>query len=988
MEAVVAQATAQAAGSLVVPAVDSSKGIFSYLKRKYGYVRNMGKNFADLQREEKYLCDEEEDVKTRLDRNRLKMEKTRRCETWLNEVVKMKEEIKDLNAEYRNVRKFLCGLCPFPSLVKLGKRIVEKTAEVVSLKNQIGQITVMVEKAPAPVVKKYAKKIEEVPSLNKHVEMLQECLRNAALKRICIWGPPGVGKTTIMENLHDTVGDSHHFDIIFWVTLNTNGNVRDIQEVLVERLDLKAEEHSNDQRADMISEELKNKSYVLFLDGVSSEINLREVGIHEEHKHGKVVFACRYRNICGQTDEDINVRRLSNEDAQKLFWEIVGLHVKDNQDIKPVAKLIVKECGGMPYMIKLIGNSLENEENPAIWRDTLSQLRSPSMEPKQELEEVYNSFKLVCDKLDSYKLACLLYWAIFPSGYELHQDYIIECWRAEQFFPLLRKLGEARDRGHYILNEFVGKSLLEKGRKAAHYKMFEHFQRVALRIANQDENSCRILVKEGEKIREEEWEIANRISLIGLSLSTLPKRPKCCRILTLLLQESSLDEFPRSFFGYMCSLQLLDLHDTKIRLLPSSISSLINLKVLFLNNCNQLMQLPAEVGDLRSLEILDIRHTGIHSLPIEIGRLTDLKCLRVSFVENVVSHNHVGGPRDIIASNTIAKLVSLEELTVDVNPNNGRWNQTASSIAIEVASLEDLSTLCFYFPDVDCFQNFINTSKSWNGNNTLWGGNNFRAFSIVVGYHQRSSPLTEFDVSGCSAEKQLRFSAGEGFPDAILKVLEQAYAFELIGHRTATNLSDFGADKLGGLEACMVEECNEMTSIVDGNHTGGVAFQRLKKLHINNLPKLVHIWKGSIQSESFILLTTLTLKGCHSVKTLFSEEMVLLFNQLQYLQVEDCNEIEEIIKDGSVVESRAFPKLKDLQLCYLPKLSNIYHVSLEWPSLEMAIIKTCEELKNFPSTFQNATRLSVIRCSQAWWNRLIWPDDMVRDRFKDYHQLI
>ncbi|KAK1575862.1 hypothetical protein Q3G72_008973 [Acer saccharum] len=1044
MTAIIEPAIAQATGSLVGPAIDGGKGIFNCLKRKYGYVKNMSRNFANLEQEEEYLRNEEDDVMAILDRNRLKMQQTNRCKTWFDEVGKLKGEINDLKTEYRRIRKSFCGLCPLPGLMKLGKKILKKTADVVSLKDQIrqGQVKIMCAKPPDKVNKKKAKNIKEFPSLNEHVEMLQEYLRDVKLKRICIWGPPGVGKTTIMAKLHDAVDESHTFDFIFWVNVNTDTNVEEIQKVLLERLglDLKAEEHSKYQIADMISEELENKKYVLFLDEVSSEINLEDVGIREHHSDGKVVFACRYRYISSQADEQINVQRLSDEDAWKLFRETVDLDLNNYRDIKPVATNIVNECGGMPLMIKLIGKSLKRVEVAAIWRNTLNQLRSPSMERKQELEEVYKFFKLVCDKLTPNKRSCLLSWAIFPAGYEPHRDYIIECWRAEECFKHWSKLGEARDEGHAILHEFVDQSLLENGRKVAHYKMYEHFQRVALRIANQDENSYRILVKERETIREEEWELANRISLVRLSLSTLPERPNGDKILTLLLQVSNSVEFPISFFVDMCNLRLLDLHDTKIKLLPSSISSLIKLTVLFLNNCTELMQLPAEVGDLCSLEVLDIRHTGIHALPAEIGQLTRLKCLRVSFVEHAGNHNQVEArPRDIISSNIIARLVSLEELSINLNPNNGRWNQTLRDIAVEVASLENLTCLCFNFPDVECFQNFINTSRSLNGNNTQLEVDNLRSFSIFIGYHQ---PCIEFDISGYSAEKHLRFSAGDGFPDAILKMLKEACAFELIGHRTAANLSGFGADKLGGLEACIIEECNEMISIIDGNHagdaaftrlkelhinnlpklvhiwkgsagsfpvletltlkgcnemmsiidenhTGDAAFQRLKELHINNLPKLVHIWKGSIQAGSFTVLTTLTLKGCHSLKTLFSQEIVLQLKQLQSLDVEDCKEIEKIIEDGSVVEPEVLPKLKKLELCSLPRLSNIcQNLSLEWPSLEATIIKTCEELKDFPSTFEKAAKLGVIRCTQDWWNQLVWPNDNVKNRFQSFQQLI
>lgn len=226
-----------------------------------------------------------------------------------------------------------------------------------------------------------------------------------------------------------------------------------MQEKLVKQLNLKVEELNNEQRAEMISEELKNKRYVLFLDGVSSEIELEKAGICDEHEERKVVFACRDRNICWQTDVDINVRRLSDEDAEKLFWEIVGVHLKENRNIKPIGRLIINECGGMPNMVKIIGAWLKNVNDPAIWRSCLSQLRSPSGEQGQELEDFYRVFKLVCDKLEAEKKLCLLYWAVFPTGYEVPRDYIIECWRAEHFSCRSKRLGRHATEGtQYWMN--------------------------------------------------------------------------------------------------------------------------------------------------------------------------------------------------------------------------------------------------------------------------------------------------------------------------------------------------------------------------------------------------------------------------------------------------------------------------------------------------------------------------------------------------------
>nr|POE97398.1 putative disease resistance protein [Quercus suber] len=267
----------------------------------------------------------------------------------------------------------------------------------------------------------------------------------------------------------------------------------------------------------------------------------------------------------------------------------------------------------------------------------------------------------------------------------------------------------------------------------------------------------------------------------------------------------------------MCGLRVLDLYDTRIMSLPSSISSLINLRVLYLNNCGELMELPPQLEKLKSLEILDLRGTGILTLPEELAQLTGLKCLRVSFKQNFGCPNHINGkPKDLIPSNVIACLSSLQELSIDVDFKNQSWNQIVDRVAEEVASLKALTSLCFYFPKLSCFETFIKNSKSWKGNSMGWEDNGFRSFRILVGNH-RVDTFRGFDFFGYTAERHLRFSAGEeDIPFALSKVLNKALSFELIGHHCAKNLSVFGTKYLKEVEACTVEECNEIESIIDG----------------------------------------------------------------------------------------------------------------------------------------------------------------------------
>ncbi|CAB4289073.1 unnamed protein product [Prunus armeniaca] len=769
------------------------------------------------------LQNREADVKNVLAANVGRMHITNECRNWFQRVNEKKDKIQHLKTKYRRINKYLCGLCPFPSLLRLGRDVVKETKELVSLRDQIKlENPIMTENAPTPPDRfrnRHAQKIDDLPSLNRHVEIVQDLLKQDEFKRVCIWGPPGVGKTTVMENLHDKVGQTSQFEVIFWVTMDNTECVEKIRRVLEDQLGLPVDEKSStDKRRAKISEELKNKSYLLFLDQVSSKINLREVGIHDDHNCGKVVFACTSRdngNFCGPTDEDIKIEKLSKEDAQKLFNRKVSADIMKKQEIIRLAPLIVNECGGMPHMINLIAQKLAKVNDPARWRDTLLELQAPTV---------------------------LVVLGTFPVGYEVHRDYITECWRAEQLISFAR-LGETRDRGHTVLDEFVNVGLLDRGIKARHYKMFEHFQRVALRIAKCNAGSHCILVKEGANITEEQWTCAERVSLIQHQLSALPEQPQCSGILTLLLQENK-----------------------------------------------SLTQIP-----------------------------------------NVSSHNHFqGNPVVVIHPDTVSKLISLEELSIGIDHHNTEWNNIVGAIVEELVGLEELTTLCFYFPGEDCLRPFICQSVSWNRENTP--GNSFRSFNIIVGHHQTNNP-SEFDISECSTEKHLRFS---------------------------------GADRLGGLEICKIEECNEMESIM----------------------------MGLVSPESLSRLTKLILKDCPSLENLFSKAhgIVQQLVQLQHLEVEHCLEMKEIIETGSDV-SAALPKLKTIELRNLPKLCTIWsEVSWEWPSLETIEIRECVMLKDLPSTMANAIKLRWIRCTSDWENELNWPSDpAIKDRFQRmfvsvYHQ--
>ncbi|KAH9727202.1 Disease resistance protein SUMM2 [Citrus sinensis] len=454
----------------------------------------------------------------------------------------VKGEFENLCNKYQQTGGCLCGKRPIHSQLKLGKQIEKMIGKIRSLRTEIGQIIKMVPKLPDPFISRHA----------------------------------GVGKTTIMENLHHSIGESRRFDIIFWENINTDGNIRDIQEIILERLKVNAKELNNDLRADIISKELNDRSYVLFLDGVSSEINFKEIGMHDDHGRGKVVFACRSREFCWQADGVIHVQQLCQREAKKLFWEVVGVHLKKYPDIELVADSIVKECGGMPYMLKLIGKELANQSEVAIWRATADELRLTSSEEKKELEEVDRFFTLVYKNLSLEQQHCLLGWAIFSTGLELSQDYIIDGWAAQKFLASFNKIGDA-----HMPNCCEILTLILEGKRLEKLptSFFDYMCHLQLLDLHETNIGC----------------LPPSISRL-INLNALFLRSSCSLLLQLPAE-----------IGRLQKLEILDVSHTKVQCLPSEIGQLIELKYLRVSrveNVGNHTHADAGSGEMISLNII------------------------------------------------------------------------------------------------------------------------------------------------------------------------------------------------------------------------------------------------------------------------------------------------------------------------------------------------------------------------------------------------
>uniref|UniRef100_A0A2N9H7S8 NB-ARC domain-containing protein n=1 Tax=Fagus sylvatica TaxID=28930 RepID=A0A2N9H7S8_FAGSY len=129
----------------------------------------------------------------------------------------------------------------------------------------------------------------------------------------------------------------------------------------------------------------------------------------------------------------------------------------------------------------------------------------------------------------------------------------------------------------------------------------------------------------------------------------LPKRLECQQLKFILLDgEEHSEPIPNQFFEGVKDLGVLVLGGVCLPL-PSSLSSLHNLRALVLRRCE--IEDVAIIGELKKLKALTIS-TSIKKLPVEIGQLTHLQLLDLKGCNQL----------EVIPCNMLSNLKRLEEL--------------------------------------------------------------------------------------------------------------------------------------------------------------------------------------------------------------------------------------------------------------------------------------------------------------------------------------
>ncbi|XWS62389.1 hypothetical protein CRYUN_Cryun06bG0006500 [Craigia yunnanensis] len=823
------------------------------------------------------------------------------------------------------------------------------------------------------------------------VRQALDCINRGDIKRIRITGR---NEQRVIEAIKNHQDVAPEFRYILGFALAEHQSSAEVHEVIDRRLDLRQTRCSGSVNIDPefeLPDYLQSPGILLLLEDSYKNMNVDNLSLPLQinlndldnplHRDSNVMI------FNSKMAADLEIRMEDHLLSWEVFCRNAG-EVMLSSTIQQIAARVVKECQGNLQAIILMARSLKKiTDDVNLWELAVQTL---STRPSSEVEDVdyvlANALTFIWERMNNKTRHCIKLCTWYPVGEKIDRVPLICHWIQDC-------LVDTYDEGNDILQSLVDTFLVDN---------FLGLDCVLLRIEIYDvlvklliPRMSPIFLMQGslrltEPPKEEEWD-AKEIHLMDNKLSELPESPKCPSLIALYLQKNlDLMAIPSCFFKHMPNLQILDLSYTSLKSFPESLSSLVKLRELILKGCELFMEPPPHVGELTNLEKLDLDGTEIIDLPGEIGNLSKLKILRVSFY-GFINCSKTKLFRDtMIHPGTISKLSELTELSIDVNPDDERWNAIVEVVIEEACSLKTLRQLNLYLPNVEILW------KRRAGSTSLMHYP-LQRFRFTVGYHKQqviSRVPEEVEAHFKNGDKCLKFVKGRDIPAEMKLALNHCTAFFLDGHATAKSLSDFGIENIKQLKCCLLVDCNKMQTIIDRGefHEEHDSLEKLQYLNIYHMKNLWSIWRRPVRQNCLASLKFLGVHACPKLTTIFFPDLLVNLVMLEELIVEKCPQLTSLVNltDHSSPNSSTdcfLPGLKKISLLYLPELVSISSGLRIAPELERLGFFNCPKLESLSTREISSENIRVIKGESKWWEALKWTESEWGSRLDHLHSI-
>ncbi|XP_074588067.1 putative disease resistance protein RGA3 [Curcuma longa] len=774
---------------------------------------------------------------------------------------------------------------------------------------------------------------------------------DSAVSVISIIGMPGVGKTTLAQELFDDETVKKHFELRLWVYVSRDFDLMRIMRCMIESIDgFTCDLSSLNNLQQEVRKKVRGRRYLLVLDDVwqeSKEWERLKSSLYSAGKGSKILVTTRSEKVAvfmAANSRPFELEGLSMEDCWSLICQpTLSRDPSASFTLDLYESHAVDKCRGLPMAAKALGQRLASETDRGKWGTILT---GQSWEFSGSSSSIMEPLSLSYQDLPRYLKPCFAYLSIIPRGCELERDFIIQLWMAQSF---IRPTGteQMEDVGSDYLDSLIRSSFLRYSHfdhesRQKRYVMHDVFHELARHVA------------------------AEEISVVepGTDLH-LPLSPSV-RHLSVNYEESVRSAPPGDMYVqvYKCKgLQSLLLIGNSTSgptmVVPDDLAQrLSSLRTLMLTN-SCLTQLPESIGDLKHLRCLqlqlDLHLDGnsqgtLRCMPPKIGVLTHLRTLN----------------RFVVSTRRKCGLSQLENM-----------NDLRSELLIErldlVSSQEDANKA-----NLSSKEHIHRLELTWNYSNNR---------ENILEYLRPHRRLKEIGVVGYGGTLLPTWMGDSSLYNLETVRISKTY--------NCLNLPPLG--QLPNLKYLFLEEMHGLTHI--GCSFCGrneIRFPKLEKLHLENMSGLQE-WLGDHRC-ALPSLHELTINNCPALQHLTHElpsltKLVIeaspsfaglpYFPKLQSLEVKTNDDW--FGRSRATISSLLSLTLSGLRMPELPFEIGSRHASIRrleisycsqlkfipdgWlpSSLSHFVIRHCPLLQNLPAGLTRLTRLEdleIKNCEQ------------------------
>ncbi|KAF5942974.1 hypothetical protein HYC85_020616 [Camellia sinensis] len=365
---------------------------------------------------------------------------------WIESANGIKGDVEALLVDATRENMWCLKCCPNVSRrYKLGKESKEKTTRVIILKDSGKQYMTIEVAQRAPPLKFGYNFSQGYVAFDSRAEIFEEIMKALAdpcIKMIGLYGPGGVGKTTMATEVGKLAKQNGLFDDVAMATISQTLNEKAVKEKLALQLDL-----TLDGNAYQLYHRLNNgKINLVILDDVWKPLNLVdiEIPITNGNKGCKVVITSRKRGLCQKmsvpVDQEDSLNAvlaepeawtkeflmgvLQEPEAWTLFKKVAAISV--DSEIPSKAKEVCDKCGGLPVAIRAVAAALKGKGKHA-WKDALRQLKNYKIKEIADIDQnLLISLKWSYDRLEAKDAwSCFLLCSLFSEDAEISIDDLV-----------------------------------------------------------------------------------------------------------------------------------------------------------------------------------------------------------------------------------------------------------------------------------------------------------------------------------------------------------------------------------------------------------------------------------------------------------------------------------------------------------------------------------------------------------------------------------